>query len=396
VAEERLYYNDSYLTEFNAAVLETGDGGRRIYLDHTAFYPTSGGQPHDAGVIDGAAVVDVIDEGDRIAHVTATTVQAARVDCRIDWKRRFDHMQQHSGQHLLSGALVELLGIQTVGFHLGSEASSIDVDVPSFEPEQAKALEAHANELVWENRAITVAYHAGQEQLDLRKPPDREGVLRVVSIEGLDHSACGGTHVRTTGEIGPILIRRLEKAHGNARIEFLCGRRALRRVRADFDALSRIARVFSASPDEAPALVAAQYETLRTVEKARDRLAAELARLRGRELYETTPARAGGVRQALRRLPKGALDDELRATAQGFTAQPRAIFIAASDEPPALLLAASPDAGIHAGNVLKAAVAAAGGRGGGSATQAQGSVPSREALEQALRELCRAAGFDAA
>lgn len=211
--------------------------------------------------------------------------------------------------------------------------------------------------------------------------------MRIVSIEGLDRSACGGTHVHRTGEIGPILIRRLDKAHGSVRIEFLCGRRALRRARADFDALSRIARIFSASLDEVPALVSSQYEAVQAAEKTRRRLAAELAGHRGRELYEATPPSPDGLRHVFQKLPQGAIDDELRATAQSFTAQPKALFLAVVENPPSLLLAVSKDAGIHAGEALKAALAKAGGRGGGHPLLAQGSLPSRDLLDQVLKDL---------
>jgi alanyl-tRNA synthetase len=171
-------------------------------------------------------------------------------------------------------------------------------------------------------------------------------------------------------------------------VEFLCGLRAVRRARADYEALSRIARRLTAPLDEAPALVAAQYQALDAAEKTRRRLAAELARLRGGELYRTTAPNPAGLRAVLQRLPKGAaLDDELRAAAQGFTANPKALFLAVVEEPPALLVAASPDAGVHAGELLKSAVTPLGGRGGGNAQLAQGSLPSRAALESALQQL---------
>lgn len=384
---ERLYYQDSYLTEFTARVVEAGAERRRLYLDRTAFYPASGGQPHDLGWIAGVPVVEVVEEDQRIAHLTAGPVESGEVACRIDWARRFDHMQQHSGQHVLSAALVELFGFQTTGFYLGGEVSLIDLAAAALEPRQVAAVEDRANEVVFENRPVTVCCEEASAGLDLRKPSERQGTLRIVSIEGLDRSACGGTHVRAAGEIGPIVIRRLDRAHGGVRVEFLCGRRALRRGRADFDTLCRIARVFSAPLDEAAALVQAQSENLQAVERARRRLATEVAGFRGRELYAATVPDAAGVRRVLQRLPKGAIDDELRATAQSFTAQPRAVFLAAIEDPPAVLLAVSADAGVHAGETLKGVLVSVGGRGGGNARMAQGSVPSREGLEEALEQL---------
>ena len=382
---ERLYYRDSYLADFSATVTDITEDGRRVYLDRTAFYPSSGGQPHDTGMIGGVAVVDAIDEEDRIAHITAGPVGRGEVSCRIDWARRFDHMQQHSGQHLLSAVVLDMFGGGTVGFHLGADVSTIDVALPSLDARQAAAVEQRVNELVIENRPLAVSFEENSAELGLRKPSQREGLLRVVAIEGVDRSACGGTHVRGTGEIGPVLLRKLDKAHGSVRIEFLCGFRAIRRARADYEALAKLARLFSAAPDEIPALAASQLQALDASEKARRRLATELARLRGAELFRATEPNAAGVRTVVQTLP--ALDDDVRAAAQGFTAGGKALFLAVAEDPPALLLATSADAGIHAGNAVKSAVTAFGGRGGGNAQLAQGSLPSREALVSALSQL---------
>lgn len=382
---ERLYYHDSYLTGFRAQVIEKSADGSRIYLDRTAFYPASGGQPSDTGLLGGAAVLDVIDEGERIAHVTGAPV-SGEVEGRLDWARRFDHMQQHSGQHLLSAVLAVRFGIPTASFHLGEESSTIDVETASLDPQQIVEAEEQANEAVVNNLAVSVSFEEASQVLDLRRPSGREGPLRVISIEGLDRSACGGTHVRATGEIGPILIRKLEKIRGCVRIEFLCGMRAIRRARADFDALSRIARVYSSPLDQAPALVAVQFESCRAAEKTQRRLAAELARYQGRELYDATPPDAGGIHRAVRRLATGAVDEELRALAKGFTAQAKAVFIAVISDPPAALLAVSGDTGLHAGNLLKSVLSGLGGRGGGNAQIAQGSVPP-DSLEALFREL---------
>ncbi len=390
---ERLYYRDSYLAEFRASVVDVAEDGRRVYLDRTAFYPASGGQPHDTGMIGGVPVIDVIDEDDRIAHITAGPVTPGEVDCRIDWARRFDHMQQHSGQHLLSAVVLEMLGGGTVGFHMSADVSTIDVALTALDANTAAAVEQRVNELVLENRPLTVSFEENSAALGLRKPSDRPGLLRIISIEGVDRSACGGTHLRGTGEIGPVMLRKLDKAHGNVRIEFLCGFRAIRRARADYEALSKIARLFSVAPDDTPALALSQIQQLDTSEKARRRLAIELARLRGGELFRETTPNATGVRVVVQVLGKGvALDDDVRATAQGFAAGGKAVFLAVAEEPPSVLLAASADAGVHAGNAVKSAVTAFGGRGGGNAQVAQGSLPSLEALGSAAAQLRAAVG----
>jgi len=383
---ERLYYADAYLTCFRARVVEKSTDGGAVYLDRTAFYPTSGGQPFDTGSIAGAPVVDVIDEGERIAHVLGAAIDADEVECRIDWPRRFDHMQQHSGQHLLSAVMAELFGMATLSVHFGAGSSTLDLDTPSLSAEQVRAAETRANEAVFENRPVSVLFADSAEDVGLRKASDRAGVLRVISIEGLDRSACGGTHVRATGEIGPVLIRKLDKVRGAVRIEFLCGLRALRRARADFETLTKVAQVFSATLDDSPALVASQREALKAAEKDRRRLDEELGVLMGRELYDATPADSLGVRCVVKRIASGALDP-LRAMAQGFCARTKAVFIGVVEQPPTLLLAASPDSGLDAGKLVKAAMHEVGGKGGGASRLAQGSVPSAEALERAISML---------
>jgi alanyl-tRNA synthetase len=380
---ERLYYTDSYLRNFDARVVESADDGRIVYLDRTAFYPTSGGQPHDHGTIAGVQVADVIDEGERIAHRTDAPVHAVQAACAIDWARRFDHMQQHSGQHLLSAAFIELYGLVTVSFHMGQDYSTIDLETLAVDAGKIAAVERRANELVFENRPIAVSFHESGGALDLRKPSEREGTLRVVSIDGLDRSACGGTHLHSTGEIGPVLIRKLEKVRNTVRVEFLCGQRAVQRARADFEALSRVAQIFSAALDDVPAVVAEQAETARDADKQRRKLIAELAQYQGRELYDATAPAADGTRRAARRLASGNLED-LRGLAQSFTAQPKAVFMGVVENPPSVLLAASADAGVDAGKLLKSVLTEAGGRGGGTARMAQGSVPSKELLEKVI------------
>src|SRR6202451_1309281 len=210
-------------------------------------------------------------------------------------------MQQHTGQHLLSAVLLEMFGAATVSFHLGAEACTIDVD-RVLEPDQLRHAERRANQIVFENRPVTVAFQLSSGDLGLRKPTEREGLVRIVSIENLDRSACGGTHVRATGEIGPILLRKLDRIRGNLRIEFLCGGRSIARARADFEALSKIARVFSSPLDETPALVEAQREKLQDSDRTRRRLSIELAQASGRALYGETVPGADGIRRVLRHL----------------------------------------------------------------------------------------------
>jgi alanyl-tRNA synthetase len=390
---ERLYYSDSYLREFAARVVERSADGLTVYLDRTLFYPASGGQPFDIGSIGGVGVVEVVDEDPRIAHRLAAPLEAAdEVAGEIDWARRFDHMQQHSGQHLLSAVFEELYGLHTVSFHLGAESATIDLEGGPVDARMVVEAERRANQVVSENRALDVRFEDAAAAQGLRKPSERAGLLRIVSIEGLDRSACGGTHVRTTGEIGPILLRKTEKIRQSVRVEFVCGGRAVRRARADFEALSKIAQLFSAPLDEVAPLVAVQLEAAKGGEKARRKLELELAAYQGRELYGATQPEADGMRRVVQRLDGGNLED-LRAVAQNFTAQNRSVYLATLRNPPSVLLAASADSEVDAGKLLKAALAEAGGRGGGNARIAQGSVPDAALLDALVRRTIASCGL---
>ena len=368
---DRLYYNDSYLTEFRARVIESSPDLQRIYLDRTAFYPTSGGQPFDLGTLGGVRVSEVVDEDTRVAHILDEPLSEVEISGAIDWQRRFDHMQQHTGQHLLSAVLIELFDAPTVSFHLGAESSNIEVS-RVLEPDQIRKAEQRANQIIYENRPVNVSFRDSSEDLGLRKPTDREGIIRIVSIQDLDRSACGGTHVRATGEIGSLLIRKQERIRGNLRIEFLCGLRAVKRARADFEALSAIGRSFSSTLDETPALVAAQLEKFQESDRTRRRLSTELAQSRGRELYAQTTPGPDGVRRIQQRVDS--LSDDVRAEAQSFTAGEKSIFVALAANPPSVLLAASKDSGVNA----KEALIKAGARGGGTPAMAQGRLNSTE------------------
>ncbi len=383
---ERLYYTDSYLREFPAEVTGTSDDGLVLYLDRTAFYPTSGGQPFDLGTIGGVAVTEVADEEERIAHRVAAPVAAGPVECVIDWRRRFDHMQQHTGQHLISAVFEEMFGLKTVSFHMGADSSTIDLEGRAVDARVLAETELRSNQVIYENRPVAVQFEAAEEVQGLRKASGREGTLRIVSIAGLDRSACGGTHVRATGEIGAILLRKVEKVRQASRVEFLCGERAIRRARADYQALSRAAQLFSAPLDDVPQIVAAAQESARSSDKVRRKMELELAAYQGRELYQATDAAADGFRRVVRRAERGNMDD-LRALAQSFTAQPKAVFTATLSDPPSILFAVSEDAGIDAGKLLKSALAANGGRGGGTPRMAQGSVPDAALLDAILGSL---------
>jgi alanyl-tRNA synthetase len=380
----RLYYTDAYATSFDGRITDVSADGHRVYLDRTAFYPTSGGQPHDLGSLGGAQVVDVVDENERIAHVLAAPLSGQAVGDavrgEIDWRRRFDHMQQHTGQHLLSAVFATLFGYETASVHFGADRSSLDLDVGAIDAAQLGDAERRANEIVFENRPVSVSFEDASTATGLRKPPAREGTLRIVTIADLDRSACGGTHVRATGEIGAITLRGTERIRKQVRVEFLCGARVVRQARADFEALSAIALSVKASLAEAPALVAAQSAELRDTMAARKRLEGELAVHQARALYEMTAPTPGGIRIAVLRRDGGSLED-VRPLAQAFASLPKTVFVGSVLSPATVLVAAADDTGVDAGRLLKPALTAVAGKGGGSPRLAQGTVPNADALE---------------
>ncbi len=388
----RSYYDDCYTSLFEAELIDirranASSDGWRVYLDRTYFYPTSGGQPHDLGWISGFPVVDVVDEGDQIAHLLGGASEprfdATTLECRLDWVRRYDHMQQHTGQHLLSAAFVEVLGLETLSFHMGENVSTIEIAAGKLDDCQIEKVERRANELVLEPRPVRISYAHAEEVSGLRKESGRTGLLRIVTIDAYDRSACGGTHVQTTAEIGPVQIRNLERVRGNIRLEFVCGKRALQQSKTDFRLLSSLAKAASVKPHD----LESHYTTLRNRVEAAEKEAAKskalLAQMEAKRLYAETPVQPDGTRR--RGLIVAEWTDSLRSLAITFTAQPRAVLaVLAQSIPGTALLACSTDSGLQAGALWKAAFAQGGGKGGGSATLAQGSVTDVAALEKLM------------
>ena len=228
---KRLYFDNPYQTEFEANVTQILDHGGKpaVILDKTCFYPEGGGQPADSGTLNGVPVLHVLEKDDRIIHVLEKSIASDEVTGKIDWDVRFDHMQQHAGQHILSQCFVQLYDAATRSFHLGKDTSTLEVDMRDMSEEEAERAEKLANDVVFQNKEITTCFYGEEKisQVPLRRPPQKRGDIRVVQVSDFDHTACGGTHPRSTGEIGTIKILRWEKIRDNVRMEFICGRRAL-------------------------------------------------------------------------------------------------------------------------------------------------------------------------
>ena len=387
----RLYYSDTYLRAFDATIVERAEGGRRLYLDRSAFYPRSGGQPNDLGTIAGASVVDVVDEEARVAHILAEPYTGPdAVHGEIDWARRWDFAQQHTGQHLLSGTFDALFDWPTVSVHFGDALSTIEIGTAAISPKQLRRVEEQANALITENRAVTVTFEdAAAVAPRLRRPSARTGTLRIVTIEGHDVSACGGTHLRATGEIGALLLRRVEKIRDRVRVEFMCGGRATRRARADYDVLSGIAEQLSAGIDEVPAIVQARVDEAKALASTTRRLVEEVAAFRARAQWEAASPGADGVRRL--RAGDGLLPDDLRAWAAACATLPTTVAAGAARASRTIALAVSSDLDANAGTALKDALQQVGGRGGGSPRTAQGTVPEDALVDVVLEAVLGAA-----
>ncbi len=383
---ERLYYQDPSLREFVARVIgRQVIGGRpAVALDRTAFYPTGGGQPFDVGLLDDAPVVDVVADDGLVWHVLSRELMGETARGVIDWPRRLDHMQQHTGQHILSQAFVQACDAETVAFHMGTTYSTIDLSRTDLEPDAISAAEVAANGVIDDARPVSAVFITQDElaRLPLRKPPKVVEAIRVVEVAGFDWSACGGTHVANTSQVGLIEIAGTERRGAELRVVFLCGRRA----RADYARLQRLASGlaarFTCGQDEVPDAVERLVTENRAVRK-------DLVDLEN-QWVETTAAawsaaaESAGAWQVVARATDVPVD-RARKLAQMLRARPgTVVFLGIRGERPQLVFTRADDVLVNMGDLLRTAAAAGGGRGGGRSDWAQGGVPTDEALAVAL------------
>ncbi|HYU77874.1 MAG TPA: DHHA1 domain-containing protein [Vicinamibacterales bacterium] len=392
----RLYYLEPYRTAFDAVVTscETHDGRLHVALDRTVFYPTSGGQPFDTGVLGDARVLDVIDrEDDVVVHVVDRPLNVgSTVTGTIDWDRRFDHMQQHTGQHVLSAAFDRLFDVRTESFHLGTAAATVDL-AREVTASEVAAAESESNRVVWEDRPVSIRFASPEEAmaLPLRKEPARGGRLRLIEIDDFDLSACGGTHVARTGAIGTIAITGTEKFRGGSRVEFLCGGRVLSRFRLWREAFAATRQHLSVGPAElAGAVERLQGDAKslqRTIRSLQEQLASHEAKgllARGERLDDrliVAEALDGWDAAGLKALAVAATSSDPRATAALFT----------TATPQLAVVARGKECSVDAAAVLKALFARFGGKGGGKPDLAQGGglTAKKEDLVAAAMDLLR-------
>ncbi|MFY9645602.1 MAG: alanyl-tRNA editing protein [Terriglobales bacterium] len=407
---KRLYYDHSTLHEFDSVIEDVapaspGQSRTAVILRETAFYPTSGGQVHDTGWLTLSGedqssarlrVAEVADAEDgRIVHYLEASphlpLAGAAVHGVIDLDRRRDHMQQHTGQHVLSAAFLELYSMPTVSFHMGDDYCSIDLAAPSVSAVQIAGAEERANQIVFENRPVRVRYvsRAEAEKLGLRKlPPAQRDELRLIEVADFDLSACGGTHVGASGQIGSIILRKTEKVRQGTRVEFVCGARAVRMARRDYAALTEAAALFSAQLWDAPEQIRKSLEDSKLLRKQKDDALEELAGLMALSALQAQAETNG--RKIVVRVFSDRDINFAKLFAQKVTGAgaPAIALVASSVGSPGLVFAQAPGLITDMGALLKQVLASVGGRGGGSRDFAQGGVPSGSPidLEQLLRQ----------
>jgi alanyl-tRNA synthetase len=377
MSTHRLYYDDAYLENFEARVLACspaepvqGASGMQpaweVLLDQTAFYPTSGGQPNDLGLLGEAVVLDVRDEDD-IVHIVDREMELGGAKGCVNWPRRFDHMQQHTGQHLLSAMFQERFGLPTVSFHLGGEICTIDLKGGEPSRDQLIGAQRAANKAIFEDRPIAVRYGTREQlaRLGVRKEVERDGLLRAIEIEGADLQPCGGTHVRSTGQIGMILVRGCSKVRQDWRVEFVCGRRAEQVATEDFERERVLMGSLGCALDELPAAVEkvaaerdAHFKSLRTALQ-------QLATLWAAQLASTAPAAANGVR-IVSLLLRGAHAELLLPLATEIAKNERTIALLVLEESGQLVFAQHPTASKDLAALLMSVLASHAGKGGGN------------------------------
>jgi alanyl-tRNA synthetase len=396
---KRLYYDDSFLYDFDAEVREVLETPRPgLVLDRTAFYPTSGGQVFDTGWLTSDAnaklrVTEVADAEDgRVIHYLETTRDdlkpGTRVRGEIDAARRRDHMQQHSGQHVLSAAFVRLYNIPTVSFHMADDYCSIDLDTPTLTKEKIESAERLANEIVLENRAVDIRFVTREEagKMGLRKlPPTERDELRLIDIRDFDVTACGGTHVAHTGQIASILLRKTERVRQGWRVEFVAGLRAVTTARRDFTTLTETAAMFSAHIYDVPQQARKALDEIKSQRKQYDQSQEELAAAYASVLVADA-AEVNGRKVVVRTFSDRDLSF-VKLLAQKVTRLfPNVVALLATTSPqPSLVFAQSPGQPFDMGALMKDVTTKTGGRGGGSKDMAQGGIPNAEAIEARLK-----------
>lgn len=390
---KRLYYEDSYLKEFRAKVLKKIkiDNQPAVVLDETAFYPTSGGQPYDVGVIQDVPVVEVVEEGDKIIHILREELKEeinSEVIGKIDWGRRFDHMQQHLGQHILSGALMEIYGAETVSFHLGEKVCTLDIAKEKITKEEVKKTEECANKIIFNNRPVKCYFVGGEEELkklNLRKMPDKKGKIRIIEVENFDLSACGGTHCRATGEAGLIKITKWEKRGEKIRLEFICGWRAWEDYFWKNELIKNISNKLTIKDFELGETIDRMLEERKEIRKGLKEFKEKLQDYEVRNLINESSLKDDGTK-IISKIFEDKNFQEVRELVQKIINLDESVVVlfGVKDEEAKILFACSRALSYDMNGLIKEAGKFIEGRGGGAPNFAQAGGKRTEGIEDAL------------
>lgn len=383
------YYEDAMMKEFTAQVVKTGkdEKGNFIVLDNTAFYPTGGGQPHDTGWINELEIIDVEKIDEEIRHYTAADVSniSGEISGKLHWSRRFDHMQQHAGQHILTAAFVELYDMATVSFHLGTELVTIDLSVGEVSEDQLAAVEKRANDIILENRPIETKWVTKEElaQYKLRKDVKVDEDIRLVIIPDYDYNGCGGTHPSSTGQVGLLKILATEKMKKQIRVHFVCGNRVLQQLAMRKQVLSDVARQLSAPEEEAADALRKFAKTAKQTEKNLTEAQDALLEFEAKELANETVAAATFENRSIQSLQK------LARFITQQNGEAIALLVANNEDKLQFVAARGSEQTKSMKDISTAALPLINGKGGGNDALVQGGGEknvSAEALIEAMKE----------
>jgi len=389
---EKLYYQDSYLKEFKAKILKKIkiDNRPAIVLDRTAFYPTSGGQPNDTGTIQDILVLEVSEDDEEVIHILKDEIKediGAIIIGRINWERRFNHMQQHSGQHILSGALMKIWGTETVSFHLGEKVCTLDIVKDNLTPEEVNRTENCATEIIFENRPIKCYFVEGDEELkglNLRKMPDRKGKIRIIEVEDFDLSACGGTHCRASGEVGLIKVIKWEKRGEKVRLEFICGRRAWEDYSWKHELVKNISNKLTVKDSELSEVVERMLEERKEIRKELKDFKEKLQDYEALDLLREGAIKKGNIKVVNKVFEDKSIEEARRLANKIINLEDCVLLFGLKGERANLLLARSEVLNYDMNRLMKEACKFIDGRGGGVPNFAQGGGTNIAGIEEAL------------
>lgn len=399
MATERLYYHDTYQQNFTSAIIRVDsrpDGRHSVVLDRTLFYPEAGGQPFDTGYINNIAVLSVEENGDEILHIMDTSPESGLAYGVINWPRRYDHMQQHTGEHILSAAFHKLLAADNVGFHLGANSSQIDLNIPLLSPEQALEVERLANDMVFANKSITSQFvaHNTLASFSLRKEPVKAfAAIRLVEAKDIDCCPCGGTHVAATGEVGLIKILSWSRKNNAVRVDFVCGRRALADYQHKNNTMNELSRHLSSPTTDLLQAVEKQLEKFDSIAKQLVAAKQELTQYLASDLYQKA-LETNGLKVIVHNLSASSPTDLAELAKQLLALGPVIILLGGANPEQTkvhLFFACTPEVAVNMGAQLKSVLALVNGKGGGNNTMAQGGGSDianiQSALDQAKKNI---------